>query len=294
MLNNWIQQYRFNRKRRDIGHIYSHLKKLGPEPYVMPFWRNVNKKIEAAFLPVPQSDFLNVQAIKDTMFVNGDRIWLNSQVDFLQRKLGAHFKEISKESTIGRPALLPKPLDFTTHNKIHHLYHIFFYLQTVDRKIDNISKVIEWGGGYGNMAALWYKLKKSKTTYILIDTALFCTIQWLYLASTLGAGKINLLTNKRDKVVDGKINIVPLGLLDITIITGDLFVSTWGLSESSEQAQDYVVKQKKWFGCPYLLLGYQDKTKELLYASRLGDLAKKDGARITDIEFIPHNHYAFR
>ena len=227
------------------------------------------------------------------MLVDGSTEWLETQVNYLQKKLGSDFEKVLKESVIGKPPRLPAPLNFTSHNKIHHLYHIYFYLERSKVKPNKIHTVVEWGGGYGNFAVLWWRLNP-ESTYIIIDTALFCTVQWLYLSSVLGENQVNLLASKKSSIVPGKINIVPLALLDKLKISGDLFVSTWGLSESTAQAQDYVVKKVNWFNCPHLLIGYQNKTKELVYASRLGELAKKDGAKIIDIKFLPNNHYAFR
>lgn len=292
MFDDAIQKYRFNKLRGEFGVILSHLKKIGAEPFVMPFWNRINTNLERILLPAPEIDFLNTREIKDTMLVNGSHEWLESQLSFFD-KLGLGISEQLKESEIGKPARLPKPYDFTSHNKIHHLYHIYFYLDQTQKNIDDIHTVVEWGGGYGNLAYIWWGLKSGKTTYTIIDTGLFCSIQWLYLSSVLGEKYVNLLTKPGDQIQVNKINIVPLALLKNTKIDGDLFISTWGLSESKDTAQDYVI-DKNWFGCSGILLGFQDKTEGLEYADRLGKLAKSDGAKIINIKFIPKNHYAFR
>jgi hypothetical protein len=96
-----------------------------------------------------------------------------------------------------------------------------------------------------------------------------------------------------DDIKDGQINLVPIALLKKLNLNADLFVSTWGLSESAKEAQDFV-KEKDWFNAKHLLIGFQDSIKKLRYASRLGEIAAKDGATIIDIDFIPNNHYAFK
>jgi hypothetical protein len=269
------------------------LQALGDEPFLMPFWRGVNEKIVNAFSPRPNADFLSNRAIIDTMFVVGDQKWLDTQVAFVKRKLGNKFRTITQESAIGKPKILNAPYNFTSHNTIHHLYHLFFFEQQTKIKTRDLSSVVEWGGGYGNFARLWRKTNNTSSTYTIIDSSIFCALQYLYLTSTLGSDAVHILNKKDAVIVEGKINLVPLALLHSTDIRGDLFVSTWGLSESAKEAQDYVVK-KKWFGAKHLLIGFQDSHDELPYASRLGELAKKDGAKITDIQFIPHNHYALK
>lgn len=288
-----IRKNRFNTLRNEFADTYDSLKELGDEPFVLPFWANVNTQVEEVFLPRPDTDFLNVRAIKDTMFVAGSDEWLQTQITYLKKKLGDSYRNITSEDPLGKPALLPAPNSHTSHNTLHHLYHIYFFLEQTKLKLSDVESVVEWGGGYGNFAKLWYRLDKGQSTYTIIDTALFCSIQWLYLTAVLGPDSVHLLRSKDDQIQEGKINLVPLALLDSVSIKGDLFVSTWGLSESAKEAQDYVVK-KKWFKAKHLLIGFQDSTKELYNASRLGQIAKKDGAKIIDIEFIPNNHYAIK
>lgn len=288
------QQFvRFHWLRGQFKKRHEAISRLGREPFVMPFWDRINKQILGAFLPKPPSDFLNIRAIKDTMFAAGSEEWITTQINFLKKKLGNDYLAMTKEDQIGKPQLLPPPNHYTSHNTLHHLYHICFFLNQTKSNFADIPSIVEWGGGYGNFAKLWYRLADPKPTYTIIDTALFCVIQWLYLSSVLVPTSVHLLSSKTDKIILGKINIVPLALLDNVKISGNLFVSTWGLSESTKQAQDYVVNQQ-WFSASHLLIGFQDANLDLKYAARLGELAKKDGAKIINIKFIPKNHYAIK
>jgi hypothetical protein len=288
------QKRRFQKLESIFSQTYEALQSIGKEPFIMPFWAGVNKKVEPTFLPKPKLDFLSDQALRDTMFVAGSEEWIKAQTDYVKDKLGRKFRRVLQEDPVGKPAKFQGNLSFTSHNTLHHMYHILFYLDQTQQSISDIPSIVEWGGGYGNFAKLWWRIKESEVTYTIIDTALFCTIQWLYLTSVLGSNSVNLLKSSTDKIQPGKINIVPLALLDKVPIQGDLFVSTWGLSESMASAQDYVIDEKGWFGAKHLLVGFQDSTADLKHASRLGELAKKDGAKIIDIKFIPNNHYAIK
>lgn len=295
MINKVLQYSRFRLYRSSFINTYNALTSLGSEPYIMPFWKGVNKKVLDSFKPVPKWGFLSNRAIIDTMFALGDDNWIDTQTRYLKKRL-PDYNTVVVEDIVGKPVHLPPPNDKTTHNTIHHIYHQELFFDTSKVLAKDISGVVEWGGGYGNFAKLWMRRFKSDSpdlTYTIIDTSLFCCIQWLYLSSIFGEDSINLLRKKGDKIQKGKINLVPLALLDSTNIKGDLFVSTWGLSESAREAQDYVVKHG-WFNAEHLLIGFQDSHKDLPYASRLGELAKKDGAKIIDISFIPNNHYAIK
>src|SRR6266496_1231686 len=202
------QHRRFRSLRRQLPDIYSRLQALGSEPFVLPFWDGVNKKIAKVLMPSPQSDFLGIRAIKDTMFVAGSEHWLQTQVHYLQNVLGASYSDITREDPIGKPSLLPAPNARTSHNTLHHLYHLYFFMEKTGTTIHDIDHVVEWGGGYGNFAKLWYRLAEGKATYTIIDTSLFCSIQWLYLSSVLGADAVHLLDHERARIKKGKINIV--------------------------------------------------------------------------------------
>ena len=290
LLTNILQKRRFKNLRQDFSAKYKNLKRLGKEPFLLPFWITINKQIEAAFLPIPPAGFLSLPAIKNTMFVNPDDRWLQAELDFIKTNPGDRFPNLPREDWVGQPILLPHHR--TSANTVHHLYHMYRFQKEVAVKLGAINSVVEWGGGYGNMAKLWYRHSPG-VTYTIIDSALFSTIQWLYLTSTLGPSCVNLLDSKNARLKEGTINLVPLALLKQTTINGDLFISTWGLSESSMAAQDYVLK-KRWFNSQHLLLGYQKSSNDLPTASRLGQIARDDSAKIIDIDFIPGNYYAFK
>ncbi len=154
-----------------------------------------------------------------------------------------------------------------------------------------VKSVIEWGGGYGNFARIYQKLNLPHT-YIIIDLPLLSCLQWLYLSSVLGKNKVNLITDKNRQIAENRINLFPVSYLEDFEIQGDIFISTWGLSESSPYALDYVAN-KKWFGAGHLLLAYQSKDKRLPEAERIGEIALQSGAKILKIEHSPGNYYAF-
>ncbi len=137
------------------------------------------------------------------------------------------------EDYVGNPLLLNVTY-LTSHNSIHHLYHIIRFLRKTKLKLKGIKTIIEWGGGYGNLAKIFGRLAEENKTYIIIDLPLMCCIQWIYLTTILGENKVNLIQNSDEKIAVGKINLLPVCFIDKYELKGDLFVSTWALTESSK------------------------------------------------------------
>lgn len=197
-----------------------------------------------------------------------------------------------REDYVGGPTLLSSTY-VTSHNSIQNLYHLIRFLDETQCNLDQIDTVIEWGGGYGNMAKIFKRLKPIPFTYVIVDIPLFSCIQWMYLSTILGKESINLLQNPEDTIHAGKINLLPICFIDRYKISADLFMSTWGLSESSKYSQDYVVNHN-WFNSKHILLAYQDSNSSLPDADNVGKIAMEIGALIINIEFLPDNHYCFR
>ncbi len=131
-----------------------------------------------------------------------------------------------------------------------------------------------------------------EATYIIVDTPLFSTLQWLYLGTCLDPTDIRFVDSGAKGIEEGKINIMPLTALEIPVSV-ECFVSTWALSESTRYAQERVVVGD-WFGAPHLLLGYQRQVAQFPDAEWVGVAAEAAGATIEDCGFSQRDRYAFR
>lgn len=287
------EQYKkFLEYSRDFNKLYLIVKKNVDSQFLLPQWEEYNSRVEKEMLPVPIFSFLRIPEIMYSMFSTGGGKLMREELAYLKSKYqDEKLKELLEEDYVGEPLLLDKTY-LTSHNRIHHLYHITQFIDKTKVKMDSISTIVEWGGGYGNMAKLWWLLKEKEMTYVMIDTPLFSMLQWIYLSTVLGKSNVNLLIKNSDKIKKGKINIVSLSMLKNITIHGDLFVSTWALSESSKYSQDYVVN-KKWFGAKHLLLAFPKNNKTFPLAFRLNNLAKTKKAHLKEIDLLKGNYYAF-
>ncbi len=261
--------------------------------YQTPLWDSFNAQAEQCLLPFPGWNFLRNTVLRQTMLIQKRGNLLLSQLEFIIQHWGAP----QAHALLPDPAFGAAPIDnvpyTTSHNTIHHASHLAQWEHHTGKSLSNISTIVEWGGGYGNLARLCSHLNP-KSTHIIIDTPLFAQLQWLYLSVTLPNRTVTRITNPEQSIKSGHITIIPVGLIDsMGIPQADLFISTWALSESSRTAQDFVA-QSNWFGARHLLIGYQERNEQLPDSDYLGVLAQRDGATILPIAQLKRQFYAFR
>jgi hypothetical protein len=282
----------FERLSESFAGLYAGLAGQDVGVLITPLWENYNRELAAAFLPRPPFGFLKHPAIIGTMFVIAGGRWLAEELAYVEARLPRErLRAVLAEDHAGEPLLLNAEY-LTSHNAVHHLYHLLRFAEAAGCELERLGNVVEWGGGYGSLARLFRRLG-GKATYVSIDTPLFACLQWLYLSTVLGPEAVRLLQQPGERPESGKVNLLPLHLVAQADLRADLFVSTWALSESSPEAQDFVLG-RDWFGARHLLLAYQSSSPALPAAGRVGQLAAATGARLCEIEFLPGNHYAFR
>lgn len=285
------QKQIFENLKKGISDIYYDLKQYDIERFLTPFWNEQNEKLEKELFPDVPFSFLRNSIITYTMFVTSGGEWCKSQLNFLKNNFSSKkLKRLLIEDYVGVPILLNFKY-VTSHNSIHHLYHIIRFLNNTKCDLKDIKTIIEWGGGYGNMAKIFNRLTKNNITYIIIDTPLMSCIQWLYLATILGKKKVKLIQNSNEKIIENKRNILPLCFMDQYDLSADLFISTWALTESSRYSQEYVVNSN-WFGSKHILLSYNYKNS-CLPSTNIEEILKKKEFTIENIDYKPGNRYAF-
>jgi len=221
--------------------------------FISPFWQNTPK-------PELVYYFIDQPIIKQTMFVTNGGSWMDKQVKFIEDFWNIDdpgsegwMQNILEEPHIGGADIHCQKYK-CSHNSIHHLYHITNFLNyknSVARSLFN--SVVEWGGGYGNMARIIRGINY-QCDYTIIDLPHYCALQYIYLSCFFGPSSVNLVSKNNPKL-EGKINIIPINMLDNIDITCDLFISTWALTESSTYSQAFVL-DKNIFGAKNLLCAF--------------------------------------
>jgi len=288
------QRPRFLELRKRFPAILESLSHGDISSFVTPLWSHFNQQASIALLPYPPFDFLRDDVVSHNMVVDARGSWLRTQRRFVEEQVDPQqLGPLLIEDCVGMPRLAIARY-LTSHTMVHHLYHFLKFQQATNVDVAVVGTVVDWGGGYGNQAKIFKRLNPD-ATYFVIDTPLFSAMQWLYLSSVLGEEEVTIATDP-SLILQGKINLVPLGALKNLELSADLFVSTWALSESSRYSQDHVVGSQ-WFGARHLLLafqeGYEQEGLSLPDAGRVGIAAAEAGAEVTSIPFLPGNHYAF-
>lgn len=287
------QKTNFNILKKAFAHSYASLVRHPFDDSMTCPWKSHNAALEKALLPNPPFGFLMNRTILNTMFTAAGGAWLDAELSFLEQRFREDaLRSLLMEDYVGNPLLLNSKY-LTSHNSIQHLYHLARFSGATRCDLATVRSVVEWGGGYGNLAKLFWRVANRRVTYLIIDIPLLSCLQWLYLSTILGEECVHLMVDASDGVAENSINLIPVCFARTCDIGPDLFISTWGLSESPRRAQDYIVEQD-WYKAAHLLLAYQGEIAEFPDATRVGRAAVGAGAAIEEISFLPGHYYAFR
>ncbi len=259
--------------------------------FVHPEWGRNIREVEAYFLEDFDPSFL------DNPVINGSMVFTNRQAHAVQWALLGRWRnseEIRKYIGGGASAHLSGTRQklSTAINSVHHLYHLSRYEQATGREIEKARRVVEFGGGYGNLARVFLNFGRI-ARYAILDLPVFSCIQYVYLCTAFGPNRVRLENGAGEAAGEETISLVPLPFIDRAVVEGDLFVSTWALSESTRQAYSYV-KSRRWFGAESTLLAYNEKWKPWDDAE-LGEELEGLGHEfaVEPISFLPGNNYVF-
>src|SRR3989344_5059360 len=113
-------------------------------------------------------NFLHIPFFKNSMFVSKGGTWQQLQLNLLNKKIKSSLlKTYLEEPIIGFPKITNIHF-FTSHNSIHHLYHLTLFCEKCKFSFDRKVEILEFGGGYGNMAKIIRKMSPL-STYSIID-----------------------------------------------------------------------------------------------------------------------------
>lgn len=266
------------------------------EEFLMPDWKKNTEEIESIFLSGLPFSFLRNQILKQTMFAHLPKKSTNIQKKLISQKYNEEDAGvILREHDTGSPILN----DFqykTSGNSIHHLYHLLKFNQETGVSPTAVNSVMEFGGGYGNMAKIFKKINPI-ATYTIVDIPVFSYIQFVYLGTVLGKDNV-VMFDGVGSIKQGKINIVPLHKAFIEKLSSivekpDLFISTWALSETNEATQN-MVRAEDYFESKYLLLAYQKKSEAFAYAQDIEKLPQNyQSVYGAETEYLKDNYYLF-
>lgn len=173
-------------------------------------------------------EFLSWDVVAGTMFVKYAK-YSRTEYGYLRNLADwPRWKDALREDEAGLPARCP--FDTTTScNLVHHAYHVAQFESFSNETASDFDYVFEFGGGYGSMCRLFFKLG-FKGRYLIVDLPAFSALQEYFLKSV----GIRILT--KDEFIKGESGVLCVSDIDKLddLIGGkkSLFLATWSISES--------------------------------------------------------------
>lgn len=281
------------------------------DPYIKTLTRKLRERIEA--LPPlqtnrPQSEwdlnrmelrkqcfegdprfFTKWDVIRRTMFV-GNSSYVCQELEELRYSVdwSSRWKRVLIEDAIGAPER-SRYYMASSGNRIHHAYSLFNFERRTGTRINDLQCIVEFGGGYGSLCRLAYKLG-FKGRYIIFDFPEFLALQEYYLNS-LGIPFAITASAQDDNYVYGISNIENFHQL-ITSIKSGCLIALWSLSESPIFLRNEIMSTLSGFS--YHLIALQrtfEGIDNISFAKSLMDQRCNLHWDFQEIPHLPGNYY---
>lgn len=233
--------------------------------------------------------FLQWEVIGQTMFHECREL----ELDYLKRLPDwSRWEAAIQETAIGCPRRYPQ-MKTSSGNLIHSAYHLARFLSFHNLNIAKLDTIFEFGGGYGSLCRLFYKLG-FQGKYIIYDLPEFSLLQEYFLESLdMGLKIITAPTAEHHKTISLISNIAELSqcLSDTPL---DIFIATWSLSESPISLRQDILKNLP--APDNYLLAYQEHFGSANNKDYFSDLAlhRADYTwQESAITHLPGSHYLF-
>lgn len=292
LLKSDVAKDRFAKALKEAREYYRREKSRPVAPELIhECWKENISALETYFTGRMDEDFLSNETINGTM-VFTDKKAHAIELDGLSRLMDQAALDRIISKGLNRAFISGKSRKGTVINSVHHFYHLKRFEEMTGRKISSIRSVVEFGGGYGNMGRIMNNYGELES-YSIIDLLLFSCVQHVFLSTVADAGQV-AFCNSPGSSKKPLFTLYPLTLMDNAKgLQGEMFLSTWALSESTRAAYD-LVTGRDWFGASSLLIAYNDKWKPW-NEGELAATLERGGWKtwLEPIEFLPESYYLF-
>jgi hypothetical protein len=245
--------------------------------------------------------FLQWDVIQRTMFV-GWANYLRAELAFLKKQAdwSSRWRNAIRESACGCPPRFPLSWR-TSGNLIHHAYHLALFEHYTALRLHRLGLVIEFGGGYGALCRMIFRLGFAGH-YVILDLPEFSALQHYF----LGHANLPLLEVDELSASEGGVVLLSDPSVLHTLhckaqINRDkqpghsMFVATWSMSEAPLQVRDQLIPL--FYNVDSFLVGYQESFAGIdnnAYFSQLTKLLEHEIDWLgVPIAHIPGNGYLF-
>ena len=247
--------------RTTVKQLSSKLERSG---LVSPHWLKFSEEMEKVFFSDPMN-FLSKRPFLGTISIAS--LPGNREISFYLKEIENNLDSnllhyLLIDNYVGLPPIASSHYK-STFTRVQHMYQLSLYnkLTQTDLRVENI-KVLEIGGGYGDLAILFHRYLQCNFTHVIIDLPVMCYIQYVYLTSILG-DRVHVLMHENDKIVKNAINIVPINFLDNLSVNIDFFIATYSLTESTFNFYNAIVN-KNFFNAKKFFVAHQSNNQKFI------------------------------
>lgn len=263
--------------------------------FLVDFWKEINRDLGKEFSNALPNRYLTHKTLCSTMSSTNTE-WAEQELQFLTQVHGNDLVDKVIEEHVGDPLIFNENL-MASCNSIHHAFHMTKYKQATGKRLSG-NLVIEWGGGYGRYPSAMNKMNdgnKSFITYIIIDIPALSCLQYDYNSEIYGEDSVNLLKRPSDSIQEGKINLIPVGLVDkIRLDKPDLFIAMWSLGESAVASLEFVQSQGWLESNSIMMATHCNECGVLPMGQRLDGLNTTRPVIKIPCAHVPNHTYLFR
>ena len=235
-----------------------HSKLLLTKKYKLHTHNVFSKKVLKLIINKNLLNFLQLGYIQQMFFIHNRFFIIYELMKLVNHKKWKLWKKLIKENDIGNPVrffLYP----YTSGNKIHQVNHLKEFSSFSKINLSEHVNVVEFGGGYGNMASIFSKINR-RINYIIFDTQEVGMLQYYYLKKCkldVGFGiknknKIKLIYNIKD---------LRKAVKNFKNNQNNLFISNWSISEVPLKFRDKFNFIFKKFN--YQIFSFQSKFEKI-------------------------------
>jgi len=258
-------------------------------------WQSHMKILHENVLNRDPRKFLRWDVISGTMFA-GNASYISTELKYLKNRSDWNIRWTSaiEESSFGHPVLYPF-YPQSSGNLIHHAYHVAQFEEKTGISVQNMNYVFEFGGGYGSLCRLLFKLG-FKGKYIIFDLPQFSALQ-RYFLKNIGLPVLSSNTfSKQEACILCLSDVRELKALlaENKEKSNSIFVTTWSMSESPIGIRDLILPNIIDFSS--FLIAYQDifgGINNLDYFKNWQNIRTDVKWHSSKIEHLPGNNYLF-
>lgn len=215
-------------------------------------WTRHRKSLIKSIKENDPRGFIKWPEVKTTMFWEAD----SSELEYLKNsKYWEQLKFALLEDSIGAPPaynLMPE----SSGNIIHHAYSLVKFLELSNSNIEDLNYIFEFGGGYGSLCRLFYKMGY-KGSYIIYDLPEFSCLQKYFLTQVNPELHITYSSENKENEKCVHLLTEPDQLIEFNKI--DLFIALWSFSEVPKALRKTVLDKLNLTKTKNYFIAFQDE-----------------------------------